>query len=302
MLMVAAALAAALLRLAAVGSATNDSSTGPMPVPVPTALANHTADPYFPIYHVRPDDGWHTNDPNGPFFFRGVFHLFSQCRQMAAVMPIPPGGWCHYASKDLVKWRRLGYPLRPDRSYDNISLDTGSATIVDGVPTMLIPGVESHRRQRQFHLPSLPCGSSARSLPRQDVLRGACESQRSMAQVSNQDRLRCSAEYCAVVVGGGAILTRLLLPAGSGTNQWRRIRSSMHRRKTLSRTGMTFPKPGRTSRQVGGGRLLGPAGVAGSRHPARPAAPVLLCRCARPQTAAFIPPARGFASPAMNCG
>ena len=141
MLMVAAALAAALLRLAAVGSATNDSSTGPMPVPVPTALANHTADPHFPIYHVRPDDGWHTNDPNGPFFFRGVFHLFSQCRQMAAVMPIPPGGWCHYASKDLVKWRRLGYPLRPDRSYDNISLDTGSATIVDGVPTMLIPGV-----------------------------------------------------------------------------------------------------------------------------------------------------------------
>ena len=51
------------------------------------------------------------------------------------------GGWCHYASKDLIKWRRLGYPLRPDQSYDNISLDTGSATIVDGVPTMLIPGV-----------------------------------------------------------------------------------------------------------------------------------------------------------------
>jgi sucrose-6-phosphate hydrolase SacC (GH32 family) len=152
MLMVAAALAAALLRLAAVGSATNDSSTGPMPVPVPTALANHTADPYFPIYHVRPDDGWHTNDPNGPFFFRGVFHLFSQCRQMAAVMPIPPGGWCHYASKDLVKWRRLGYPLRPDRSYDNISLDTGSATIVDGVPTMLIPGVEKSQTAASISL------------------------------------------------------------------------------------------------------------------------------------------------------
>ena len=63
--------------------------------------------------------------PNGPFFFNGVFHLFSQCRKMAAVMPIPPGGWCHYASRDLVKWRRLGYPLQPDQWYDNVSLDTG---------------------------------------------------------------------------------------------------------------------------------------------------------------------------------
>jgi beta-fructofuranosidase len=79
--------------------------------------------------------------PNGPFYFNGVYHLFSQCRKMAAVMPIPPGGWCHYASRDLVKWRRLGYPLRPDHSYDNISLDTGSATIVDGVPTMIYPGI-----------------------------------------------------------------------------------------------------------------------------------------------------------------
>ena len=108
---------------------------------VPAALQNHTDDPYFPIYHVRPADGWHTNDPNGPFFFRGVFHLFSQCRQMAAAMPIPPGGWCHYASRNLIKWRRLGFALQPDRWFDEISLDTGSATLVDGVPTMLIPSV-----------------------------------------------------------------------------------------------------------------------------------------------------------------
>ena len=131
----------------------------------PTALQNHTHDPYFPIFHVRPDDGWHTNDPNAPFWFNGVFHLFSQCRQMAAVLPIPPGGWCHYASVDLIKWRRLGYALRPDRWYDNISLDTGSATIVDGVPTMLIPSVGKvtdgsvNFSCPQFRAPSLrgPC-------------------------------------------------------------------------------------------------------------------------------------------------
>ena len=117
------------------------SKGGDDPGAVPAALQNHTGDLYFPIFHVRPGDGWHPNDPNAPFFFNGVFHLFSQCRKMAAAFPIPPGGWCHYGSKDLVKWRRLGYALRPDRWYDEISLDTGSATVVDGVPTMLIPSV-----------------------------------------------------------------------------------------------------------------------------------------------------------------
>ena len=128
---------AVLLLLAAGASAVAASAA------LPAALQNHTDDPHYPIFHVRPDDGWHTNDPNGPFFFNGVFHLFSQCRKLAVRLPIPPGGWCHYASKDLVKWRRLGYPLRPDQPYDNISLNTGSATIVDGVPTMVYPGIGS---------------------------------------------------------------------------------------------------------------------------------------------------------------
>jgi hypothetical protein len=32
---------------------------------LPSALRNHSGDPYFPIYHVRPADGWHTNGRRG---------------------------------------------------------------------------------------------------------------------------------------------------------------------------------------------------------------------------------------------
>ena len=40
------------------------------------------------------------NDPNGPFFYKGVFHLFFQDHN-----PMQLGG--HLASKDLINWHRL---------------------------------------------------------------------------------------------------------------------------------------------------------------------------------------------------
>ena len=67
------------------------------------------ADPYRPAYHFAPPGGM-MNDPNGPCFWQGHYHLFYQW--------VAPGGgpllWGHAFSKDLVNWRDLPVALRPD--------------------------------------------------------------------------------------------------------------------------------------------------------------------------------------------
>ena len=52
--------------------------------PAPAALQNHTTDPYFPIYHVRPDDGWHTN-VRRPLFRALPACWLSQCLALLSI-------------------------------------------------------------------------------------------------------------------------------------------------------------------------------------------------------------------------
>jgi beta-fructofuranosidase len=67
------------------------------------------ADPYRPAVHFAPPGGM-MNDPNGPCFWQGNYHLFYQW--------VAPGGgpllWGHACSTDLVNWRDLPVALRPD--------------------------------------------------------------------------------------------------------------------------------------------------------------------------------------------
>eukprot|EP01043_Picozoa_sp_COSAG02_P050347 COSAG02_NODE_5167_length_4576_cov_8.229171_1_plen_267_part_10 len=97
------------------------------------------------------------NDPNGMFFdpLTKLYHLFYQDH-----LGEPPaqGGnraWGHLVSHDLVRWARLPVALWNDQAYDNIAIYSGSATIVDGVPTQLYPGICSVNA----HAPSPACSS-----------------------------------------------------------------------------------------------------------------------------------------------
>lgn len=92
-----------------------------------------------PQFHVR-DISCGENDPNGPFELNGVWQLFYQDH-----LAIPPGhgpDWGHAVSTDGgVHWAHLPVAIWNDKPYDNEAIFTGSATVVDGQPKIIYPGL-----------------------------------------------------------------------------------------------------------------------------------------------------------------
>jgi sucrose-6-phosphate hydrolase SacC (GH32 family) len=98
-----------------------------------------------PVYHLK-DLSCGESDPNGPLYHakHGMYHLFYQLGLGEANSAVPSGGgpiWGHCASRDLISWAHLPVPMWNDRWYDDVALFSGSATIVDGVPTLVYPGL-----------------------------------------------------------------------------------------------------------------------------------------------------------------
>lgn len=67
-------------------------------------------EPYRPQVHFTPERNW-MNDPNGPIYLDGEYHLFYQYNPKG----INWGGisWAHAKSRDLLHWERLPLALRP---------------------------------------------------------------------------------------------------------------------------------------------------------------------------------------------
>jgi hypothetical protein len=108
------------------------------PEPFPVAPP---AGPYYTHFHAQPLANW-LNDPNGMMHYAGKYHLFYQYnpdRWQWGNMH-----WYHMVSTDLVHWEHLPVALAPDQPYDSGGVFSGSATIVDGVPTLSY-SVESGR-------------------------------------------------------------------------------------------------------------------------------------------------------------
>jgi beta-fructofuranosidase len=104
------------------------------------AVAERAAsDPRRPIYHLTSPAHW-INDPNGPVYFDGEYHLFFQHNPFASEW----GNicWGHAVSEDLVRWEHLPVALAPGPgSYDKDGIFSGCCVIHDGVPTILYTGV-----------------------------------------------------------------------------------------------------------------------------------------------------------------
>lgn len=78
-----------------------------LPDPIEAKLAN---DPRRPQFHLLPAKNW-MNDPNGPIFFNGKYHMFFQYNPHGAVWG--DMSWYHSVSPDMLHWTHLPLALEP---------------------------------------------------------------------------------------------------------------------------------------------------------------------------------------------
>ena len=82
------------------------------------------ADAERPAFHFRPPAQW-MNDPNGPIFYRGWFHVFYQFNPYGDAWGNMH--WGHARSRDLVDWEHLPIALWPSKAGREIHVFSGSA-------------------------------------------------------------------------------------------------------------------------------------------------------------------------------
>lgn len=83
------------------------------------------ADPLRPRFHLLPARNW-MNDPNGPIFFNGKYHMFFQYNPLAAVWG--DMSWYHAVSPDMLHWTHLPLAMTPTPgSPDSFGCFSGSA-------------------------------------------------------------------------------------------------------------------------------------------------------------------------------
>ncbi len=98
-------------------------------------------DPLRPEYHLLPPHNW-MNDPNGPIWWKGNYHLFYQLDPHAAVWG--DMHWGHAISIDMVHWRHEPIVLAPTPGGpDSEGCFSGSAVVFNGVPTFIYTGVQN---------------------------------------------------------------------------------------------------------------------------------------------------------------
>jgi beta-fructofuranosidase len=82
-------------------------------------------DPMRPQFHLLPAKNW-MNDPNGPIYFNGRYHMFFQYNPHAAVWG--DMNWNHAVSSDMLHWTHLPLALTPTPgSADSYGCFSGSA-------------------------------------------------------------------------------------------------------------------------------------------------------------------------------
>jgi len=105
-----------------------------------SALCRQLArDPLRPQYHLLPAHNW-MNDPNGPIFFNGRYHMFHQYNPQGAIWGNM--NWAHATSPDMIHWRNEPVAISPTpNGPDQDGVFSGSAVLDQGKPTMIYTGV-----------------------------------------------------------------------------------------------------------------------------------------------------------------
>lgn len=115
-------------------------------LPVCEALSNATphglaADPRRPQFHLLPAADW-MNDPNGPIYWHGKYHMFYQYNPNGAYWG--DMHWAHATSPDMVHWTHLPVALSPTPGGPDAGGCFTGTTVVDaGMVTAIYTGVVS---------------------------------------------------------------------------------------------------------------------------------------------------------------
>lgn len=115
---------------------------------VTVAIPKAESDPNRPVYHFHPPANWN-NDPNGPLWYKGWYHLFYQHNPYAAVWGHMH--WGHARSRDLVNWEHLPIALWPSRDKGEQHCFSGGATLAgDGRPRLIYTSIGNNRDPEQW--------------------------------------------------------------------------------------------------------------------------------------------------------
>lgn len=97
------------------------------------------ADPRRPQFHLLPAANW-MNDPNGPIYWNGSYHMFYQYNPNGAFWG--DMHWAHAISPDLVHWRHLPIALSPTPGGpDAGGCFSGTAVVQNGAVAIIYTGV-----------------------------------------------------------------------------------------------------------------------------------------------------------------
>ena len=110
-----------------------------LPLPAAPAPSKLAADPHRPQYHLLPAANW-MNDPNGPIYWQGKYHMFYQYNPNAAVWG--DMHWAHAVSDDMLRWKHLPIAIAPTPGGpDKDGVFSGCAVIDNGGVTAIYTGV-----------------------------------------------------------------------------------------------------------------------------------------------------------------
>ena len=93
---------------------------------IQAAATRARLDPAHPQFHVTAPAQW-INDPNGPIYYKGFYHLFYQLHPFSDASG--PKFWGHVRSRDLVKWEHLPIALAPAAELGEAEVWSGCCTV-----------------------------------------------------------------------------------------------------------------------------------------------------------------------------
>lgn len=136
--MVRPVVSALIVLVAALLAACSDDDVATPATPAGTiAVVPESGDRFRPVFHYTPEQNW-MNDPNGPLYANGQYHLYYQYN--------PDGmlwgniAWGHAVSDDLVSWTELPVAIPADSPN---MIFSGSAVIARDNPSGLCPPMPS---------------------------------------------------------------------------------------------------------------------------------------------------------------